>query len=76
MKFPAIPIHFENQEYVVSVEIEGHQPEGTGKTAYVLYLALNELLTALAAANGKQIERKDGLYTSPLILESEKVFVC
>jgi hypothetical protein len=76
VKFPPIPIQFEDQEYVVSVEIQGNQPEGTGQTAYILYLALNQLLTALAAANGKQIGYKDGLCTSPLILESEKVIVC
>ncbi len=76
MQFPPIPIQFEDHEYVISFEIRGSQPQGTGRTAYILYLALNELLTALSASNGKLLEHEGTLGDSWLPLESEKMHVC
>lgn len=76
MTFPEIPVQFENQEYVISVEIRGNPPEGTGRIAYILYLALNELLTTFAAPNAKQIEYGDTPCSSSMTLESEELLVC
>ncbi len=76
MQFPPIPIQFEDQEYVISFEIRGSQPQGTGRTAYILYLALNELLTALAAPDRDQVEHETLPHGPWVVAESEKMHFC